>query len=586
MQDIVNTLFIKKMYSEPEIFEPIKFTNGINLIVGERTLGNDKQSQKTNSVGKSLFCDFLRYALLKRYSDTRISYIPAKDINLSSYVCVDFSIGKENLTIKRSLINDKDIKFFINDKISELDNTNIKKYLETLIFNNDKTLIKPSFRDLIGSIMREESSNFKDILTFFDTTNKSIPRNYEVLLYMLGINLNLYNEVNSLKLCINDLENEIKKHKKVLEQSFGKTFEEIKSEISNRRKELKKLEKALEVYSTDELFITIENEITEKENILDKLRLERNELQYEISAIEEIPEIERVDEEDIKATYNLYKEGLGDLISKSFEQTIAFKRKIEKFQNDLVEIELKKLKTNLEKIQFQINNISNNLKSLYSTLDNKGALKDLRTSLKIFEKKKEQLMTAENTYSTYEEEESKKDSFNLELDKNKIKLKDDLKDKKTNIESFLYTIIDIHEAIMGSRDNCSFDIFLKNEKSSSKEVLDTSYRIKDDGGCSVDREKVFIFDIALMFNDITSKKHPKFLLHDNILEVDQHTIIESLNYLYKESLNKNFQYILTINKDKLDIEKELFCFDIDKQIRKSYTKSSRFLKKAYQEKEK
>jgi hypothetical protein len=65
---------------------------------------------------------------------------------------------------------------------------------------------------------------------------------------------------------------------------------------------------------------------------------------------------------------------------------------------------------------------------------------------------------------------------------------------------------------------------------------------------SVDRTKVFIYDMALMINSHTKVRHPLFLIHDNIFDVDQDTLVESLNYLAeRETDGIDFQYILTLN---------------------------------------
>ncbi|MGL4806899.1 MAG: hypothetical protein ACRC26_11195, partial [Bacteroidales bacterium] len=70
-------LIIKKLYSQPEIFDPITFESGFNLILGETTEGNIK----TNGVGKSMAVEFINYALLKRHGDSRVSLIPAESLS-------------------------------------------------------------------------------------------------------------------------------------------------------------------------------------------------------------------------------------------------------------------------------------------------------------------------------------------------------------------------------------------------------------------------------------------------------------------------------------------------------------------------
>jgi uncharacterized protein YydD (DUF2326 family) len=112
-------------------------------------------------------------------------------------------------------------------------------------------------------------------------------------------------------------------------------------------------------------------------------------------------------------------------------------------------------------------------------------------------------------------------------------------------------------------------------------------RIQDDGSRSINRDKVFIYDMALLFGKPSRVVHPGFLVHDNILEVDQDTLTQCLNYLNEKMENGlEFQYILTLNLDLIDNpeQREGIKLDIDECRRATFTKSSQFLKQRYQEK--
>ena len=52
---------LRKLYSEPPIFDPITFYDGLNIILGDKNNTKDK----TNGVGKSLAIDFINFCLLK-----------------------------------------------------------------------------------------------------------------------------------------------------------------------------------------------------------------------------------------------------------------------------------------------------------------------------------------------------------------------------------------------------------------------------------------------------------------------------------------------------------------------------------------
>ena len=138
---------------------------------------------------------------------------------------------------------------------------------------------------------------------------------------------------------------------------------------------------------------------------------------------------------------------------------------------------------------------------------------------------------------------------------------------------------------MGNKE-CSFEIKTKTN-GRGKTPVDISLRIFDDGSHSVDRTKVFIYDMALLFNEYTRQKHPLFLVHDNIFDVDQDTLVQCLNFAYRqEERYSDFQYILTLNRDKIENEERLKLIDMDVDAHKVavYTKKKKFLKHDYQEK--
>lgn len=96
-------LRIRKLYSEPPVFDPIVFEDGINLILGETTEGN----VKTNGVGKSMAVEFINYGLLKRHEDSRVSLIPNETLPYGTLIFLDFEINGKNITTKRSIKDHK-----------------------------------------------------------------------------------------------------------------------------------------------------------------------------------------------------------------------------------------------------------------------------------------------------------------------------------------------------------------------------------------------------------------------------------------------------------------------------------------------
>ena len=149
-------LKVKRLYSEPEMFKPITFVDGFNLIVGETTEGNDK----TNGVGKSMAIEFLNYGLLKRHTQSRVARIPEKDLPEGATVYLDFEIGSHKVTSKR-IINEHETPTLIIDGKGKSYSTlaDANDHLSTLMFgNNDRN--PPSFRMMMGPLIRDEGSEF------------------------------------------------------------------------------------------------------------------------------------------------------------------------------------------------------------------------------------------------------------------------------------------------------------------------------------------------------------------------------------------------------------------------------------------
>src|SRR5690625_5123287 len=168
-------LTIKRLYSEPSLFEPIDFFNGFNLILGETT----DNSVKTNGVGKSLCIEFINYALLKDHGKSRISKIPKNDLPEGFEICLDFEIDDKKITIRRNVFKEDFPQLYVNGKLKPAANkSQVLEYLTSLTFGSISTNESPSFRSILGPLIRDEKSEFKSIIKCFDT-DKRIPPDYE-----------------------------------------------------------------------------------------------------------------------------------------------------------------------------------------------------------------------------------------------------------------------------------------------------------------------------------------------------------------------------------------------------------------------
>lgn len=581
----ISRIRLNRLYSESNIFEEISFHDGVNIILGEKYDDSSVKGRKTNGVGKSMSIEFLDFGFLNDYEKSRIAKIPKEVFPLEENVILDLDIGDEAITIKRNrkqadqpviIREGRTVSF---DKLQDA-----REYLTGLIFPKLNGKKVPSFRNLFSILMRDERSEFTDIIKCHDLTKK-IPDDLSAHLFLLGFSLEAYkNTLETIKE-IEAVNTVIAKDKKELTQEGKKKISDVKAELNALEDELQKLEDAIESFKTNETFDSMEADLIELEDLLDQLRKRQKALRYDYEKIRKMPKPEQIDDREIELVYNQFKSELGNAVVKSLNEVVGFKNKIEEFQRTLVNQKAKELESQLKSIAEQIRVLDDEYSEKLKVIDKKGVLKNLKVSLKIYEAKKDSISHTKFLFDQYEKNEKKKRMLNLQKTQQLMEIDSEIEQNKEIMDDFIDTILEIHESIMGNKE-CSFSLQTV-DKARKKTPVELTLRIYDDGSHSVDRTKVFIYDMALLFNKYTRDRHPLFLVHDNIFDVDQDTLVQCLNYIYKqEEQYQDFQYILTLNRDKIENEEQrkLIQMDIDEHQVAVFTKEKKFLGRNYQEK--
>ena len=581
----ISRIRLNRLYSESNIFEEISFHDGVNIILGEKYDDSSVKGRKTNGVGKSMSIEFLDFGFLNDYEKSRIAKIPKEVFPLEENVILDLDIGDEAITIKRNrkqadqpviIREGRTVSF---DKLQDA-----REYLTGLIFPKLNGKKVPSFRNLFSILMRDERSEFTDIIKCHDLTKK-IPDDLSAHLFLLGFSLEAYkNTLETIKE-IEAVNTVIAKDKKELTQEGKKKISDVKAELNALEDELQKLEDAIESFKTNETFDSMEADLIELEDLLDQLRKRQKALRYDYEKIRKMPKPEQIDDREIELVYNQFKSELGNAVVKSLNEVVGFKNKIEEFQRTLVNQKAKELESQLKSIAEQIRVLDDEYSEKLKVIDKKGVLKNLKVSLKIYEAKKDSISHTKFLFDQYEKNEKKKRMLNLQKTQQLMEIDSEIEQNKEIMDDFIDTILEIHESIMGNKE-CSFSLQTV-DKARKKTPVELTLRIYDDGSHSVDRTKVFIYDMALLFNQYTRDRHPLFLVHDNIFDVDQDTLVQCLNYIYKqEEQYQDFQYFLTLNRDKIENEEQrkLIQMDIDEHQVAVFTKEKKFLGRNYQEK--
>ena len=567
-------LRIDRLYSEPKLFDDLVLKSGLNLILGEPS----DDSKKTNGVGKSVSIDFINFALLSRYSDSRIKKVPEKAFPLDAKVCIDLSVSGKSVKIKRSREAESKPTIIYDGKPLSFDKLeDAQAYLSALVFKGVREE-HPSFRSMLGIFIRDERSEFKSIINGYDTT-KRIADDYGPHLYLLGASLEKYKHIKQLQDEISSTESQIKKLKADVELLRQKKIEDARSDLNELDAEVAAIEESIENLENSVAYDVLEEEMSALDASISELRRRSAVIVENLAKLEPI-ESEPVDisEDELREFYNGLKVGLGDLVSRDFGQLQDFKQRIYRFQNQVISERRTDLEDELKELRNSLRTKDREYQKLLKLLDQTGAFQTLKQTFATYQEKSDQLSDLRSFITGYDAAISQKREQQLEKDIELQRLQSSIDDAETIKDSFEQTILDMHGYVMGNRQ-ASFQYIT----TSKKQVVEISLRIDSDGSHSVEREKTFIYDFSLLQNEYTSKRHFGLLVHDNIFDVDSDTLRRNLNYIAGHMHEFRGQYILTLNSDRASSDAPEEMAALQSAVRARFTKANRFLKVSYQE---
>jgi uncharacterized protein YydD (DUF2326 family) len=567
-------LLLRKLYSNPQIFDAITFLPGVNLILGEPSEG----SAKTNGVGKSIAIEFLNFALLSKYSDSRVKRIPSDVFPLDIDICIDLKIGLQDVTISRKRGEESKPTIIVNDEpfiFSKLEDAH--SFLGNLLFEGSE-VSHPSFRSMLGIIIRDERSEFKSIINGYDTSSTA-PDDYAPHLFLLGVEIGIYRQIKGLQTEISDLRKKINEYVKSVQLLRQKKIDDARADLNELDAEVALIEQDIENLESSSSYDALEAEMQELDDLVSKKRRQSAIFLDKLSRLEPI-EAERVEisTEELAEYYNDLKAGLGDLVSRDFSELQAFKSKIYRFQNEVIQKRRNSLERSLNELKGELKVLDKEYQKKLRILDQDGALQTLKQTFSSYQEKSDQLADLRSFIGGHDGAVSQRREKLLKKDTEVQRLQVNIDQANSIKSSFEETILNIHNVVMGNR-LAAFQI----ETVDRAQVVEITLRIDSDGSHSVEREKTFIYDFSMLTNDLTGENHFGLLVHDNIFEVDSDTLKRSLNFIAQQAMSLQGQYLLTLNSDRALSDAPESLVSLESCVRARFTKESRFLKKKYQE---
>lgn len=558
---------ISKIYSnKPNIFKPIEFNEGFNVIIGEIQLNNDKDKDSHN-LGKSKLADLIDFGFLKGRSNGTflfkhfelfeefVFYFEIK-LNDGKYVSIRRSVS-ENTKIYIKHHDDKYQDFTsLSDGGWDYEKLSFAK--AKLILDSMLNLISISpwdYRMAISYALRSQD-DFNDIFQL----KKFGPKHLywkPYIGHVLGFDAEALRKNYELKNSIDKVTEKLAELQKEIGLYQGDEEEILQDTLTLKRQDAQIFQDQLDSFNFDDVDIKAVEELSED---IDGEIEDLNRIRYYLTT--NLKKLRKAQSKqpstfNVTKTEQLFEEAgilLGDQIKKSYEQLVEFNRKITVERTGFV--------------KQQTNDFENQLIDVSSRLTELNNQKSQRVSF----------LTSTNAFEKYKEVSNRLLMINTEINSilRKLEISEQIKVKKSESRSLNSQKNEIIEKIRLNRESVMhsetsiYKTIKENFTSFVKTVLDKDGRISteqngegnlvyhagfvngdlnftsESDGCSYKKILCMGYDLAVNLA-YKNQSFVRFIYHDGGLEtLDNRKKIEFLKYVRSIPELHGTQYILTL----------------------------------------
>ncbi|PTX16354.1 Uncharacterized protein YydD, contains DUF2326 domain [Halanaerobium congolense] len=572
---------ISKIYSNDNRFEDIDFNDGLNIVLGKITNKENLDSDSHN-LGKSTLIeliDFLFLKELKKGHFIKDNYSKFKNHIFFMELKLDEA---EYITIKRGVSNNTKIylKRHKNSKQNYVDETDWDYDKLPLTSNQSDKNPKEILNKLIG-FNEILSYNYRKYITYFLRTQYDYDKVFKLskfrgkdkswkpaLVELLGFDGKLVNKKYEYEKEINDKVKLIKD----MEAELNITIGDLNKLRTLKEAKKKKRDEVAEKLDNFDFYFKerdLNKELVEDvETKISKLNTQEYNLKYDISQIKDsLNKNNNFDKGRVKKLFKEMNIYFPDQLEKSYDQLIAFNKKITEERSDFLKINLQKKKKQLNNILFKLEELNNKRNEILSVLKEKD-------SFAKFKKYQSQLVELENEISEISNKldnldklqkiSDKKQKLEAELEEVISKEKLEFGSSNRLYESIQSTFTDLVDKILDETAILYYEINNSDniEFKAKITTIDEDKLTSKSEGYSYKKMLCVCFDLAVLIN-YNDKRFFEFTYHDGSFESMSDT--KKIRYLdtIREICDKyDIQYILTALEDDIPRTSEGDLYEI------------------------
>jgi len=528
-----------RLSSNKESFRTIEFNSaGISILAAMRVSEDNKKTY--NSVGKSLALYLVHYCFGANSTEDF-------DLKLTGWEFqLEFTISDQSHSIVRIVSEPGTVIFNENEiKIKDL-----KEKLADLIFTLPKKSKFLTFRSLISRFIRGSKGSYIEYDRFIDEEQKNPFSQLRNNSLVLGLD----NDKVLVKGSLKEKLDKVKELKKNIENdSVLKSFfqsddtDEFDLKIADLELKTKSLKNSLSSFEIAEDYNQIKLEADRISLELKDVRNQRTKIQNTLNNISKSLKIEPdISRSKLLGFYKRAEFELDDLVKKKLLD-------IEKFNKKLLSNRQKRLMQDKEMFEERLKDYNRNIARLgklenekLQYLDTHGALDEFSQLNKQLGEYTKQLERIRSYQKLLEEYQNQVEDTEQEFVAENKEAREYLNKTRDERIQRLSIFSELTKEFYSDKPSA---IFVKNNEGINKTRYDIQAKLQDDAGDAVNEVKIFCFDWTILKNQMNHIV--KFIFHDSRITdgMDTRQLATLFRVAHRE---KTFQYIISLNQDRLD----------------------------------
>lgn len=532
-------MFLRAIGSSDARFKQLRFHDGMNILLAEKAVKSTSGDSR-NGAGKTSFVRILRYILGGRLDKS----LKAEQLaNQSFWAELELEGFVEPIRVQRPV--SPQTKVYVDSDLGSVERWKIEL---AKLFGISESISRPTVAQLFRQLIRDCFDNPLKTYSAEPDWESGIR-----LGFFLGFSPEILAKVQGVT--------ELEKNKKVLSKAISDGAlggvvlreSELRERLAQLQEKRSRLEDNLAAFRVDEQYADHQIEADRLScairNLNDEaVSLERRKRDLQLAMKEECSA--EAGEELAKQVKSIYAEVgiiLPDIAIRRFSEVAEFHVSVVRNRKMYLQKELLATTQRLTAIEVERQDLDERRANVMGLLNESMALEtfrsverefaDLDSHIADLERKKELVQSVNNTGR----------DLHLMKSEAEASVRTEIADRQVFLESAIDLFRRLGKEIYADRD-----VSLLIE-ATSKGVLKVVPKIDGDASAGIQGVKTFLLDMVCAVTAIQLGRAPRILVHDSQLfdSMDDRQISSCLNIGARLAEQERFQYIVTLNSDRL-----------------------------------